>query len=104
MAHVRDKIVSYLSEMNVDRTLADDMMKTRPENIRMLTPGDLNHYGLLERDPVSEETAAVKEASEYGLSRAEYMKRKAKASQVCGMFSDLKRYDNCTVEVLSGKR
>lgn len=101
MAHLREKIVSYLSTMNVDRTLADDMMKTRPENIRYLTPSDLQHYGLLERDPFSEETAALKEASKYGLSRAEYMKRKAGVLEVCrGLFDNL----DCRDEVLSGKR
>jgi hypothetical protein len=37
--------------MNVDRALADDMMKVAPENIRYLTPSDLNQYGLLGTTP-----------------------------------------------------
>src|SRR6516162_5075382 len=36
MGRMRDKLVAYLSDMNVDRALADDMMKIAPENIRYL--------------------------------------------------------------------
>ena len=101
MARMRDKLVTYLSAMNVDRTLADDMMKIPPENIRYLTPADLNRYGLLERDPVAEETAALKEASKYGLSRSEYMKRKASIKEVCARPYD-KSYADCAAKIFSG--
>jgi hypothetical protein len=98
---MRDKLVAYLSSMNVDRALADDMMKIPPENIRYLTPADLNRYGLLERDPVAEETAALKEASKYGLSRSEYMKRKASIKEVCARPYD-KSYADCAAKIFSG--
>jgi hypothetical protein len=99
MARVREKIASYLSAMNVDRTLADDIMKISPDKIRYLTPDDLKHYGLLERDPVSEETAALKEASKYGLSRAAYMERRERAQKLCSL-PDASR--NCRDDVLHG--
>jgi len=101
MTRMRDKLVAYLSSMNVDRALADDMMKIPPENIRYLTPADLNRYGLLERDPVAEETAALKEASKYGLSRSEYMKRKASIKEVCARPYD-KSYADCAAKIFSG--
>jgi len=107
MARVRAKIASYLSGMNVDRTLADDMIKTPPEKIHFLTPNDLNHYGLLGRDPVSEETSSLREASKYGLSRAEHIKRRDKAREVCDPLMHLPpwdAYDICKDQVLSGKR
>jgi ATP-dependent protease ClpP protease subunit len=100
MARMRDKLVSYLSAMNVDRALADDMMKVAPENIRYLTPSDLNQYGLLEHDPVAEEAAALKEASKYGLSRSEYMKRKLRIKEVCAS-----NYSpDCAVDIFRGTR
>jgi hypothetical protein len=86
--------------MNVDRALADDMMKVAPENIRYLTPSDLNQYGLLEHDPVAEEAAALKEASKYGLSRSEYMKRKLRIKEVCAS-----NYSpDCAVDIFRGTR
>jgi hypothetical protein len=102
MARMRENLVAYLSAMNVDRALADDMMKTAPENIRYLTPGDLNRYGLLERDPVAEEATSLKEASKYGLSRSEYMKRRLRIKEVCiGQY--VKTYAECAAEIFSGK-
>ena len=104
MARMREKVATYLSDMNVDRALADDMMKIAPENMRYLTPADLNRYGLLERDPITEEAAALKEASKYGLSRGEYMKRKTRIKEACDAGQRYgKSYADCVADIFSGK-
>jgi ATP-dependent protease ClpP protease subunit len=116
MARMREKIAAHLTAMNVDRALADDMMKISPETIRYLTAADLNRYGLLQRDPASEEIATLREASRYSLPRAEYMKRKARAKEVCALIGDPieiiflqtdpnpNAFHTCETDVLSGRR
>ena len=82
------------------------MMKIAPENIRYLAPADLNRYGLLEWDPVSEEATALKEASKYGLSRGEYIKRKVEIKEVCdaGWYKHGSSYADCVANIFRGKR
>lgn len=74
---------AYLKEMNVSEQLADEMLKTSPENIRYLTSKDQNRFGLTIFDPVDEEISALTEAQRLGINRREYSRRKTLAGKRC---------------------
>lgn len=75
---------SFLRGTGIDQQLAADMMKTPPERIRRLTRQELFTYGLSETDIALQESDAMTEAAELGVSRAELARRKAKAERLCG--------------------
>jgi hypothetical protein len=71
---------AYFHEMNVNEQLADTMLRIEPERMRVLNHAELNRYGLTTEDPIAREINELKTAQKYGLSRQEYMSRKALAS------------------------
>jgi len=82
---------SYFREMNVSTQLADDMLAIEPENMRILTAAELQKYGLARVDPGEQERRAiekeardVQEATQLGLDRGEYMRRKLLGDRICG--------------------
>ena|GEM_PF-1153420 len=77
-------IKGYLEEMNIQPKLYDDMIYISPQNIKYLSKSELASYGLVANDPYTEEANAAKEASEYGISRVEYAKRRAQIDSICG--------------------
>jgi hypothetical protein len=81
---------AYLREMNVSERLADDMLATEPERVRMLTSAEIDGYGLVGVDPAEQERRAVEsevrevqEAHELGLDRREYIRRKILVKSLC---------------------
>jgi membrane-bound ClpP family serine protease len=74
---------AYFREMNVNEQLADAMLRTEPEQMRVLNSAELRTYGLSAIDPVLQEIRDLKGAQERGLSRQEYMSRKALAKTQC---------------------
>lgn len=76
-------IRSYFREMNVSEQLADAMLRISPENMRLLNSVALNGYGLTDEDPIARETMELNVAQQHGLSRQEYMRRKALAKSWC---------------------
>jgi hypothetical protein len=76
-------IRSYFREMNVSEGLADAMLRINPENMRVLDNTALNSFGLTYEDPIARETRELMIAQKYGLSRQEYMRRKALANSRC---------------------
>jgi hypothetical protein len=76
-------ICSYFREMNVSEQLADAMLRIEPENMRLLNDAALASYGLTYEDPIARETKELQIAQKYGLSRQEYMRRKALAMSRC---------------------
>jgi hypothetical protein len=76
-------IRAYFREMNVSEQLADAMLRIEPEHMRLLDGAALNSYGLAPEDPVAREIKELGIAQKYGLSREEYMKRKAIAASRC---------------------
>lgn len=75
---------AYLEEVNVSPTLFDAMMRIPPEQIRILSPSELSVYGIVETDPVEQELADAAEARRYGLSKTEYLRRRATVNVRCG--------------------
>jgi hypothetical protein len=76
-------IRSYFREMNVSEQLADAMLRIEPEHMHLLDDAALNSYGLTREDPIAREIKELEIAQKYGLSRQEYMKRKALAASRC---------------------
>jgi ATP-dependent protease ClpP protease subunit len=79
------EIRSYLREMNVSDRLADDMLAIPPDKVRYLSDKELDAYGLSGTDPVEEETQVLMHAKALGLSRLEYMERKALEKTKCDL-------------------
>jgi ATP-dependent protease ClpP protease subunit len=81
--HLAKIAKEYLEEMNVLPSLYDAMVVIPPERIKLLSPLDLQSYGILKIDPVMQEINDSIEAREYGLSKIEFMKRKSQVGVIC---------------------
>jgi hypothetical protein len=91
-------IRAYLKEMNVVENLADDMLRTNPEHMRVLSENELTQYGLTDADPVVMEALEIQEAKALGLDRKEYMRRKLLVERSCG--GSLPSYAECRRNIL----
>ncbi len=76
-------ISSYLKEMNVPQQLFEAMVRVPPEQTRVLTGEEIAAFGLARTDPVEEEVRDSFWASRYGLSKPEYLSRKAAVDKAC---------------------
>jgi len=85
-----DEVRLYLREMNVSERLADEMFRTDPENVRLLSEKSAVSYGMTEWDPIYKEMKDLQEAKTLGLERREYMKRRARALKDCEWLSPYK--------------
>lgn len=74
---------AYLEEMNVSPVLLDAMTAVPSDQIRWITPVEANRLGLLDIDPVYEEYSDGKQAAKLGISRTEYLARKAQFKEQC---------------------
>lgn len=74
---------AYFEEMNVSPALLDAMTAIPSDQIRWITPAEVNHLGLLDIDPAYEEYSDGKQAAKLGISRAEYLGRKAEFKSQC---------------------
>jgi ATP-dependent protease ClpP protease subunit len=74
---------AYLEEMNVSTALLDAMNAVPSDQIRWVTPAEVNSLGLLDVDPVYEEFTDGKQAAKMGISRTEYLGRKAQFKEQC---------------------
>lgn len=73
----------YLSEMNLPGTLFDAMLRVPPESMRVLTTKELEGFGLSHDDPVAQELDDAEEARHYGLTKQQYLARKARREKLC---------------------
>ena len=76
-------IKAYLAVMNIPTRLYDDALFISPENVKILSPNEMQAYGLNENDPYADEADATRAAQKLGVSRKEYASRNAKARQKC---------------------
>jgi hypothetical protein len=83
-AQMLQDLRAYFREMNVADGLADAMLRTNPERIRLLSHEELATYGLTPVDPIAAESFDLLAAKSYGLDRQEYMRRKVLAESRCG--------------------
>jgi hypothetical protein len=74
---------AYFREMNVNEQLADAMLRIDPSEIHVLNYSELDAYGLTPEDPATKEIKELKDAQKLGVSRQEYLRRKALAAGQC---------------------
>jgi hypothetical protein len=98
------KVYAYFEEMNIPRALPELMLSIPPEQIRMLSLAELTEFNLNGKDPVAQERDDAANAARYGLSRSEYLVRRARALRECSgpqpMMLDL----NCYEAILGRRR
>lgn len=98
--------------MNLPESLFDAMVRTPPESIRRLTAVELQNFGLSQDDPVAQEIDDAEEAREFGLSKEEYLRRKARRERVCQpqdlgpdrIKEAVESYMSCRKAVIEGRR
>lgn len=100
----------YLEAMNVLPSLYDAMVSIPPEEIKLLSKDELKQYGLLEIDPAHQEFMDTATARYLGLSRVEYIRRKAQVKVTCAneyknaTYTNVESYQKCYQDVLNGRR
>jgi hypothetical protein len=109
-------IKEYLESMNLPSSLYDEMMQIPPQAIRVLSDAELNRFGLNRNDPVYQDLMDSDHARGYGLTKAEYLARKARAFNVCPSLNApspknledarqaYERERKCMEEVMTGAR
>lgn len=85
------KIKSYLEDMDVDPSLAELMLQTAPDDIKILSESELKQYRLSMPDANHEERETAKRARFYSLTSSEYRKRDSLAEYSCKQYAP--RYD-----------
>lgn len=104
---LQKQVESYLEEMNIAKSLYQDMVRISPQNIRFLSWTELERYGLGHNDPFFEEADELKKAKSLGISRQELAKRRSREFGICGGWpdfsneSEFKRRFECRERVVS---
>ena len=70
-------VAAYLSEMNITNTLYDNMKQIPSESMKILSYSELAAFGLNGKDPVFAELKDNAEAKLAGISKREFLSRKA---------------------------
>ncbi|MCF8169283.1 MAG: hypothetical protein K9K38_05535 [Rhodoferax sp.] len=79
-----NKIRTYFVAMDVNPSLADDMLSTPPDRITILSESELEKYRLNIQDANYEEQYNAIQAKHYGITSSEYRRRNSAADQQCG--------------------
>ena len=101
----------YLEEVNISPALWDAMVRVPPEKIRLLSRPELDNFGISELDPVEQELEDAAEAWKYGLSKIEFMRRKAHVDASCERelrsgkeMGNFDKYYDCRSRILSSRK
>ncbi len=109
-------VKDYLEQMNLPLSLFDAMMQVPPQSIKVLSGVELQRFGLDRNDPVYQDLLDSDIARGYGLTKTDYLSRKARAYQICEKvnppaprtFEESKQaYEleqKCMAEVMNGTR
>jgi ATP-dependent protease ClpP protease subunit len=81
------KIRSYLEDMDIDPSLAELMLQTPPNEIKILNESELQRYRLSVPDANYEEREIAKQARFYNLTSSEYRKRDLTAADLCKQYN-----------------
>lgn len=98
------QIYAYFDEMNIPRSLPEEMLRIPPEQMKMLSFAELQQFGLAGKDPVAQERDDASNGKRLGLSRQEYLSRRNRALQECHLPLPRGIDANCYDAILSGRR
>lgn len=98
------QVYAYFDEMNIPRSLPEEMLRVPPEQMRMLTFDEVEQFGLVGKDPVEQELDDSANANRFGISRQEYIARRSRALQSCKLPPPNAVDVECYKAILMGKR
>lgn len=111
---IRDRVKSYLEEMNIPDRLLDSMNSTGPQNVRWLSgykdQRELEELWIEAKDPVFEDMQLSRKALELGISKKELIGRVQRARNICYELKELKKpsdyasRDKCRREIIEKGR
>lgn len=85
---LNNEIKKYFEEVDVSQTLLDAMLAVPPEDMRILSLGELNGYRLGFEDATFNEKVISMDAKKYGMTSADYRKREVIARYKCNTSKD----------------
>lgn len=77
------EVAGYIKDMNASSRLLDLMEAIPPEKIKMLTQNEVSDLGLDAPDPIWDEKTVAVGASTYGVTSAEFRRRRASVDSKC---------------------
>jgi hypothetical protein len=77
------KVKPFLQAMNIPQELYDYMIRIPPDKVKILSPDDLQRYGLNENDPYEDAASIAIVAKSLGISSEEAIRRMAKVKAEC---------------------
>jgi hypothetical protein len=77
------EVKAFLQDVNIPQELYDHMIRIPPETVKVLSPDDLQRYGLNEDDPYETAAGVARTAQANGISTEELIRRMAKARAEC---------------------
>ena len=109
-APMSKQVGDYLHEMGMPKRLYEEMMRVPFESLRWLTAAELKEFGLVGMDSTYSDANDVRQAARYGVSKAEYLSRQARALRDCGQFperpfeAEMKAWKGCYEPRIRGER
>jgi hypothetical protein len=99
-------IADYLEEMDIPRSLLDEMKSVPPGEVRYLSEPELRRFRLSGTDPATQELSESRRASDLGISRQEYNRRSAQAERECRSAFRVsgQAWARCYEDVMNGRR
>lgn len=107
---------AFLDEMNVSPSLFEAMSRVPPEQMRLLSVTEAEEFGIGYTDPVKQEMEDAAQARVLGITKMQYLTRKASLNWKCGAlrYDSSKDYEanlatttahtKCEDDVLHGRR
>ena len=97
------EVKAFLQAVNIPQELYDHMIRIPPEKVKVLSPDDLQRYGLNEHDPYEDAARVAGMAKSYGISSEELIRRKAKANAEC-IFGNADESRRCFTRIMTQGR
>jgi hypothetical protein len=74
---------AYVSDMRVSADLVEQMMRISPQDVRFLTGSEMAAMGITGNDPIWEDMKASQRAAQLGITKSEFIRRRALTNQLC---------------------
>jgi ATP-dependent protease ClpP protease subunit len=98
------ELAAYFQEMGQPASMLDAMRAVPPDQIRILSPAELQHFMLSGDDPAYEERDLARQAHQFGTTSSEMRRRIQLANQICGMAtgstSQIQRWTTCNNAIM----